>query len=72
LARTVNVEHDAQQIAKILDALTADFYQTIIFPEQQALLKTVDKVDDAQLKEMDPTELLDMVRQYDQEAQENK
>lgn len=60
--QTVNVDHDAQQIARILDTLTVSYYQTMLFPEQQALLKNIDKVEDAQLEEMDPTMLLDMIR----------
>lgn len=70
--QTVSVDHDAQQIATILDSLTVDYYQTILFPEQQELLKVVDKVEDEQLREMKPTALLKMIRRYDREAQESQ
>lgn len=69
---TTNVDHDAQQIAKILDDLTVSYYQTMLFPEQQALLKAVDKAEDGQLTEMEPTALLEMIHGYDREAQESK
>lgn len=66
--QTVNVDHNAQQIAKILDDLTVDYYQTMLFPAQQALLNAVDKVEDSQLREMEPTALLEMIHGYDREA----
>lgn len=43
--QTTNVERDAQQIVTVLDTLTVSYYQTMLFPEQQALLKTIDKVE---------------------------
>lgn len=46
--------------------------KTFLFPEQQALLSTVDKVEDSQLQEMEPTALLEMIHDYDREAEENK
>ena len=44
----------------------------MLFPEQQALLKAVDKAEDGQLTEMEPTALLEMIHGYDREAQESK